>query len=445
MPLKTTKKPVWAEGVLLAQQHFQMLEQYQEQQLITRHSLVSAYASGISELRVDTSALQRGVLQINVISAVFDNGRYVEYSNRPDRELKLDLDLSRDEITVYLAIAANRVVADIDGYDKTGQLSAFTSEYIEVSDEHDQSRVRELLVADPHLILLTDNDVLTYFDSIKCIKVIKSLEGTFSIDDNYIPPLIHVGASTYLVNLLNRTANLLNAKVRVLLGRRRSFGAVSDFGPNEMNSFLLLNAMAPSASIFEHLKTLPVLHPEKLYCHFAELISKVAVFEHSDLVTSVPKYEHQNLTNVFATIDELLGKLLEGVVPKKMAALNFERVSNAIYQIPTIDLNVLQNNDFYLAVFLESENTQWIEIFSEQVKVGASEKLEIMIASALNGVAITHCQRPPNKLAIKSGYEYFRLETFGVSWQQILEEQSLSLFVPHNLQTAKIEIVTVNV
>ena len=236
---------------------------------------------------------------------------------------------------------------------------------------------------------------------------------------------------------------ILLKKVNVLLGRRKNFGSVTDFGPNEMNSFLLLNAMAPSAKRLDHLKSLQLVHPERLYCELVDLISSVSMFEHSDLVSQIPPYQHKQLTHVFGTLDILLSKLLEGVVPKKMAGLKLEKVSNAIYQVATIDSAIFDNNDFYLAVYFESEDTKWIDTFSDQVKVGATEKLEIMIASALAGVQLTHCQRPPNKLAIKSGYEYFRLEAHGFIWQQIIEEQSLSLFIPFGLQAAQVEIVTV--
>ena len=52
----------------------------------------------------------------------------------------------------------------------------------------------------------------------------------------------------------------------------------------------------------------------------------------------------------------------------------------------------------------------------------------------------THSQRTPNKLAIKSGYEYFRINP-GFAWEQVLEELALSIFVPQSLQSATIEIV----
>ena len=158
-----------------------------------------------------------------------------------------------------------------------------------------------------------------------------------------------------------------------------------------MNSFLLLNAMAPSAKRLDHLKNVQLVHPERLYCELVDLISSVSIFEDSDLVSKIPPYQHKQLTHVFGTLDILLSKLLEGVVPKKMAGLKLEKVSNAIYQVATIDSAIFDNNDFYLAVYFESEDTKWIDTFSDQVKVGATEKLEIMIASALAGVQLTHC------------------------------------------------------
>lgn len=443
MNVKGPIKPVWAEGVLLAQQHFQLFDDFHEQNQIVRQGLISPLAFGLHHLTIDESALARGILKVTSFKAILENGRLVEFDRQYHEELKLELSADADDITVHLAIAANKVVSDIEGYASSGQLSAYQADYIELSDHHDAARNREVLIAKPNYILLTDNDVKTYFDTLACIKIMRAEDGSFKVSKEFVPPLLTIQASFYLTELLNRTANLVNAKVNVLLGRRKNFGSVTDFGPNEMNSFLLLNAMAPSAKRLDHLKSLQLVHPERLYCELVDLISSVSMFEHSDLVSQIPPYQHKQLTHVFGTLDILLSKLLEGVVPKKMAGLKLEKVSNAIYQVATIDSAIFDNNDFYLAVYFESEDTKWIDTFSDQVKVGATEKLEIMIASALAGVQLTHCQRPPNKLAIKSGYEYFRLEAHGFIWQQIIEEQSLSLFIPFGLQAAQVEIVTV--
>ncbi|NMR26352.1 type VI secretion system baseplate subunit TssK [Pseudoalteromonas sp. NEC-BIFX-2020_015] len=443
MNIKTPAKPVWAEGVLLAQQHFQLFDEYHEQNQIVRQNLTSSLVYGLQHLALDESALARGLLKITSFKLLLENGRLLEFDRQQHDELKLELDANTDEVVIYIAIAANKVVSNIEGYATSGQLSAYQADYIELGDDHDAARNREVLIAHPKYILLTDSDVKTYFDTLACLKIARAEDGSFVINKHFVPPLLNISASNYLTELLNRTANLVNAKVNVLLSRRKNFGSVTDFGPNEMNSFLLLNAMAPSAKRLDHLKSLAIVHPERLYCELVDLISSVSMFEHSDLVNQVPPYQHKQLSHVFGKLDELLTKLLEGVVPKKMAGLKLEKVSNAIYQVATIDSAIFESNDFYLAVYFEAEDTKWIETFSDQVKVGATEKLDIMISSALAGVQLTHCQRPPNKLAIKSGYEYFRLESHGYIWQQIIEEQSLSLFIPYGLQAAQIEIVTV--
>ncbi|WP_283708958.1 type VI secretion system baseplate subunit TssK [Pseudoalteromonas prydzensis] len=443
MNIKTPAKPVWAEGVLLAQQHFQLFDDYHEQNQIVRQNLISPLIFGIQHLSIDESALSRGLLKINNFKVLLENGRLLDFDRQQHDELKLELDPNTDDVIIYIAIAGNKVVSNIEGYATTGQLSAYQADYIELSDNHDAARNREVLIAHPKFILLTDSDVKTYFDTLACLKIARAEDGSFIVNKHFVPPLLNISASVYLTELLNRTANLVNAKVNVLLGRRKNFGSVTDFGPNEMNSFLLLNAMAPSAKRLDHLKSLSLVHPERMYCELVDLISSVSMFEHSDLVNQVPPYQHKQLSHVFGKLDELLTKLLEGVVPKKMAGLKLEKVSNAIYQVATIDSAIFEHNDFYLAVYFEAEDTKWIETFSDQVKVGSTEKLDIMISSALAGVQLTHCQRPPNKLAIKSGYEYFRLESHGYIWQQIIDEQSLSLFIPFGLQTAQIEIVTV--
>jgi len=131
-------------------------------------------------------------------------------------------------------------------------------------------------------------------------------------------------------------------------------------------------------------------------------------------------------------------------VPKKMSGLKLEKISDALYQVSTIDSALLANNDFYLAVYFDASDSKWIDTFGEQVKIGSADKIDIIVSSALNGLSVSHCQRTPNKLAVKSGYEYFRLEPHGDIWQQIVDEQSLAAFVPYSLQQANIEIVTVD-
>lgn len=437
-------KPVWAEGVLLGQQHLQLFDDYQEHMQSKRQFALSELTYGFKKISVDPTALVRGELNLLNLEFVLESGRYVEFTRTINNELTLSIPQDLEQAIVYVGIASNSCATGISGYDNAGQLSAFHANYLDVTDAHDSSRIREVVVAQPNLTLFTELDAKTYFDVLPLCKIVRGANGQFMLDEKFVPPLIDINASSYLTDLLMRTNNLVNAKANVLLNRRKGLGAVTDFGPNEMNSFLLLSGLLPSAKMLSHIKQLAHVHPERLYCEFIELLSRISLFEHSQLADSLPPYQHKNLTEVFAQFERLITQLLDDVVPKKMSGLKLNKVSDALYQIPTLDSAHLANSDFYLAVYFESSDSKWIDTFGEQVKVGSIENIEIIVASALNGVAVTHCQRTPNKLAVKSGYEYFRLEPHGDIWQQILDEQSMAVFVPCHLQSASVEIVSVD-
>ena len=436
-------KPVWAEGVLLGQQHFQAFDAHQEYVQAQRQLMLSPFAFGFKTIQFDSTALSRGIVSINKLNLIFESGRYVEYNTSENNELTLTLAPETQETLIYVGMAANTSVGEITGYNNNSQLTAYKADYVELADQHDASRTREVMVAIPQLSLFSENDSRNYFEVLPLLKVVRGSDGNFSIDPTFIPPIIDITISPYLKDLLTRTNNLVNAKANVLLDRRQKLGAVTDFGPNEINSFMLLNGLLPSAKMLEHLKNIGTLHPERLYCEFTNLLSRISLFEHSELINQLPAYNHQQLSQVFMSFERMITQLLEGVVPKKMSGMKLEKVSDSMYRIPTIDSAQFEQSDFYLAVYMESADSKWIETFSEQVKVASTETIELIVSSALNGVNLAHCQRPPNKLAVKSGYEYFRLEPYGDVWQKIIEEQSLSIFMSYALHKANIEIVTV--
>ncbi|MBU2894373.1 type VI secretion system baseplate subunit TssK [Colwellia sp. D2M02] len=444
MSLALGRKPVWAEGVLLGQQHLQVFDEYQEYLHAQRQFIQSPIAYGFKRISIDNTALSRGEIDVLQLEFVLETGRYIAFNRSFNQQLTLTLPQNSSTVTVYVGLASNNASSGISGYNNTGQLSAYEAEYIDVNDQHDSSRTREVMVAQPKLTLFTDTDTTTYFDVLPLFQIVRGPDGHFALNEKFIPPLLDISASIYLNELLNRTNNLVNAKANVLLSRRQGLGAVTDFGPNEMNSFLLLSGMLPSAKMLSHLKQLVNVHPERLYSEFTQLLSRISLFEHSQLIDSLPTYQHNNLTEVFAQFEQMITQLLDGVVPKKMSGLKLEKMSDALYQVATIDSAQLSNNDFYLAVYFESSDSKWIDTFGEQVKIGSVDKIDIIVSSALNGLSVSHCQRTPNKLAVKSGYEYFRLESHGHIWQQIVEEQSLAVFVPYSLQKANVEIVIVD-
>lgn len=431
-------KPVWAEGILLAQQHLQAYDQYHEYQWTKGLSLSLGGGFGFENIIIDQAALSGGVLVIRSLECVFETGRHIDFSSQqqPQQPLRLALSGESAEVLIYLGLPANHAVGEIEGYQNGGQLTAFTAKYVERSDLHDPGRRREVMVSLPNLVLLTDLDNRDYFDCLPCCKLRLIGDGRYELDDRFLPPMLNIHCSDNLLRGVERCCHMLQDRLHALANGEPDAG--------EMNQHWLLSALLVGAARLEHLRHLSRVHPERLFCQLIQLITQLTLSDHPSVLKQLPRYEHHNLGESFAQCEILLKKVLAGAVPKKEQALTLERVSDATYELNGIAPGHFQQSVFYLAVYFESADIRWIDNFANQIKVGPAEQLDTIVASALQGAKLGHCQRPPDKLAVKSGFEYFRIEPFGELWQQMVEQQSIAVFVPLSLQQAHLELVKVD-
>jgi type VI secretion system protein ImpJ len=172
-------------------------------------------------------------------------------------------------------------------------------------------------------------------------------------------------------------------------------------------------------------------------------ISNLSTFAENSIMAQLPTYQHHNLSNSFAQLNKLLRELLEAVMPVRLQPLQLRREHDSLYVIDTIEASALQNTQLFLAVFLQAENTEWIAQFAKQIKVGTVATIDSIVTSALPGVKLTHMQRPPVRLPIKTGYEYFYIEPTGQFWEQIKIERTLAVFLPDHFTQATIELARI--
>lgn len=78
-----SQKILWGEGLFLRPQHFQQQDAYHEWRLAQMTRLIHPYAWGIKHIKIDTDALQSGLLRILEIQAVMPDG---ELFNAPSED-----------------------------------------------------------------------------------------------------------------------------------------------------------------------------------------------------------------------------------------------------------------------------------------------------------------------------------------------------------------------
>ncbi|MBR8845153.1 MULTISPECIES: type VI secretion system baseplate subunit TssK [Pseudoalteromonas] len=436
-------KPVWAEGLMLSQQHLQLFDQYQQSQLAGVQQSLRDNAYGLDRIVFDESALAKGVVKLQSIAAIFKSGRHIHHVFADNEAPMFELEDNKSEYIISVALANNHSVSNIQGYPQTGQLSAYDCDFVELQDAHDPNRKAEVMVAKPKLMLVEFSASNSFIEQLPCIKVIRGEHGQFEIDSSYIPPLLNIKAHGYLAERVNKLVNMVEAKYTAMFTNRASMGIVEDFGPTELKHFLLLQTFSSVFPEIKQLSTTAKTSPDALFMALNKLVCQLINFEPEASKFELPVYDHQDLTRSFGLIESHIQTLIGSISAARSSDLVLSAISQSIFEVKDIESSTLTRGELYIAAFYENESTQWIELFAEQVKLAAPSQLEILIASALGGVKLTHCQRPPNRVSVKGGYEYFKVEPHGAAWEQVVQELALRIFVPFSLQGVKLEVVSV--
>jgi type VI secretion system protein ImpJ len=441
----TLQKVVWAEGIVLGQQHFQHWDNYFEKRQQLLNQAAAPLGWGVIHLDVDMESLNAGVFRLNKCTAVLPCGNLIQYDSANAAPLSCDLsDVAGGEVAIQIGLPVGSSVNGINGYNASGQLCRWEADYQKVSDLYDSSRQREILLARQNLVLIKAGNANDQFSLLKIADLVSDGKGGYNLSTQFIPTVCRVGASDILRGTIQRLSDLFTAKVKVLRERIRQYGSrISDYGPNELSSFLLLQALNPAAAQLRHFTHNPDAHPEYLYRCLIDIASVLQCYKAGFESDEIPVYAHSDLSQVFLGLDSLLRSLIDTVMPSMTSGLKLNREKELLYSADSIDIMLLEKASLFLAVTMESDDASWFQEFPRKVKVGARCDIEMIIASAMPGVTLTHTQRPPNRLPIKSGYEYFRVEAKGEFWERVVDDRSLALFLTRVFEKANVELIAV--
>src|SRR4028118_2018155 len=273
------RKVVWNEGMLLTPQHFQQWDNYHEELLSSRFRSISPYEFGILDLQINREAIANGNFQLNNCYAVLPDGLMI---NVPDTDAIPNLrpvgdhfHPEKERLGVHLAIPAKRIGAanfQANGAKPDANLR-FLQEGALVKDETSGSNEQPLAYAKSNLRLIFDDELRDGFTSIKIAELERTPTGQLKISEEYIPPILKVSASSWLVNMLRQLVEILITKSGSLGEQRRQRNAsLADFTTSEVAVFWLLHTINTSIPTMAHFFRSPLLHPEKLYVEMAQLV-----------------------------------------------------------------------------------------------------------------------------------------------------------------------------
>jgi type VI secretion system protein ImpJ len=444
--MKRLQPVVWSKGTFLSPQHLQIQDRFVESTLQFNLDALHFRPWGFRELRIDQERLAAGSFAITSATGMFPDGMPFEIPASdpppPARQLAACFEPGQDSLDIYLVIPDYRE----RGLNVSGARQAADARYVAevavVRDENSGQTEKPIQIARKNFRFLVEGESRQGNSSLRVARVTRTSTGSFQLDTRFVPPLLDITASDYLVAILRRLVEILAAKSSMLAGMRRQKNqSLADFTASDIANFWLLYTVNSHFPLFRHLFETRRGHPETLFSAMLALAGALTTFSLKIHPRDLPLYDHDGLEGCFSALDEKIRFLLETVVPSNFVALPLKLVQPSIYATALAEDKYLVNTRMYLAMSAEMNEAELISKAPALIKVCSANHIEHLVRQALPGMQLTHISRPPSSIPMKLNYQYFSLNQSGLAWEAVTRARNLAAYVPGDFPNPKLELV----
>lgn len=438
---------IWSKGVFVSPQHLQVQDRFIESLLQFRSEALSFRPWGFTRLQINQEALAGGLFSIHEAAGLFPDGLPFDIpqsDGAPPAKPISDL-FGPDErsLTVSLAIPSYRVSGvNLSMREGLGD-TRYVAHVVELRDENSGGSEKPVQLARKNFRLLVEGEPKGGFVAMPVGRVLR--EGSsYQLDPSFVPPLLDFAASGSLSTILRGLVEIVSAKRAVLAGMRRQKNQrLADFTTADIAQFWLLYATNSHFPSLRHLFQTGHGHPEKLFAAMMALTSTLTTFSLEIQPEDLQPYDHENLGECFAALNEKLLYLLETVVPSNFLSLPLKMIRPSIYATSIFEDRFLENTKMYLAITADMDEAELIRKTPDLIKICSANHIEHLIRQALPGVPLTHVPAPPTTIPIKLNHQYFSLSQSGLAWEAIGRARNLAVYVPGDIQNVKAELIVV--
>jgi type VI secretion system protein ImpJ len=444
--MKQLQPVIWMKGTFLSPQHLQTQDRFLENALRFQIEALSYQPSGFTMLRIDQEALAGGALAIAAASGIFPDGLMFDVPNSdpppPPVQLVDSFEPDSDTLDVYLAIPSHRE----RGLNVSLAEKEFDTRYLAettlLRDENSGLSEKPVQVARKNFRLLAGAALQEGVSALRVATVRRTAAGTMQMDSKFVPPVLDIAVSDYLMSIARRLVEILAAKSTLLSGTRRQKNlSLAEFGTADIANFWLLYTINSHFPLLQHIFDTSRGHPEQLYSAMLSLAGSLTTFSNQVHPRDLPKYKHDSLSECFSELDEKLRYLLETVVPSNFVSLPLKLIQPSIYATSISDDKYLQNTRMYLAISAEMTEAELIARTPYLIKLCSINHIEHLVKQALPGVALTHVPRPPSAIPVKLNCQYFSLNQSGPAWEAIARSRNLAAYVPGDFPAPQLELI----
>ncbi|HTT22320.1 MAG TPA: type VI secretion system baseplate subunit TssK [Candidatus Sulfotelmatobacter sp.] len=449
------QKVVWTKGMFLMPQHFQVQDEYFEQTLHFRATASNFANWGLRGIGVDEASLENGLFTLRHCEGVLPDGLTFEMPVADElpagRQVEEFFPPLQETLDVYLAIpqlqpsAKNYSIGTKSGETNNGHVpTRYVADTRMAIDSTMGSDEKAIQVGRKSFRLLFGGENLDGFTAMRIAQIGRNSTGAYVLAAGFIPPLLDISASDYLMTLARRQVEVLTAKSSSLgLNRRQKGRDVADFTTAEVAGFWLLHTINSYLPELKHVWKIRRGHPDVLYCAMLRLAGALSTFAFDADARDFPDYDHDNLGPCFTALDKKVRDLLETVIKTKCIAIPLQLTDKLVWSGRIADERHLKDSQFILSVSTRIPVDELITKLPRLAKVSAPDDVNRLVRNSLPGVVLRHLPSPPSAVPPKLDNQYFSMVQSGPLWDGIVQSRVLSIFVPGEIADPKMELLIV--
>ncbi|OSI09237.1 type VI secretion system baseplate subunit TssK [Neisseria canis] len=442
-------KPLWEEGILLSPQHFQQQNRFEEYVISSVIKMGGSFQWGIFSRMLDEKALELGSVKLDTFQLCMPDGTFIDTylfgSYISSRDLQ-DIPTEKSQVLVYLGLPRwqNNTSNLADTGDVLGNPRRFTKQFEVVSDIF-SSEETELAVERYNLQLRFEFENNENYILCPVTRLIRNERGQFVFDVNYIPPLLTIMASDWLVDYVRRLNGLILSRIDSLSARRRARGAdLVDFSVSDSILFWFLHGLNSIFPELEHLSKHPEHHPEDLYRLLIRLLGMLYTFRVDSSVVDVDDYDHYDLYGTFSRLENKIRNLLDEVIPSPVIELSLEHIKTTQWRAQIFDSRIDEKAEFYLSA--HSDAISFLDLQRQLPlvsKIGAPDEVERVINTAVIGVPLQLLNQTPPGLPFRMDNVYFKLDKHHPAFKRMMQAQACSIYMPASIARLQLSLYAI--
>ena len=222
----------------------------------------------------------------------------------------------------------------------------------------------------------------------------------------------------------------------------RSAGG-ADFSSREIASFWLVHTVNAALGPLRHQFMAKRGHPEELFLEMSRLGGALCTFALESSPSTLPKYDHLNLSECFDALDRHIRAHLETIVPTNCISIPLRKTADYFYEGDVTDTRVLGRARWVFGIRSAMGEAELITRAPQLIKICSSKFVGELVKRAMAGLALTHLPVPPSAISARVESQYFGVSREGPFWDHIVQTRRVGIYVPGDFPDAELELLVV--